>query len=76
MVTTWALHGLLCHDFEAYLYTIVVLGPFEYRGPKGNVDIRILQKTLLLESPSLGPSFQKPYVVLEAFLHSEVQERV
>ena len=28
MVTTWALKGLLCHDFKAYVYTIVVLGPF------------------------------------------------
>ena len=28
MVTTWALKGLLYHDFGAYLYTIVVLGAF------------------------------------------------
>ena len=27
MVTTWALTGLLYHDFGAYVYTIVVLGP-------------------------------------------------
>ena len=28
MVTSWALKGLLCHDFVAYVYTIVVLGAF------------------------------------------------
>ena len=28
MVGTWALKGLLYHDFGAYVYTIVVLGPF------------------------------------------------
>ena len=28
MVTNWALKGLLYHDFGAYVYTIVVLGPF------------------------------------------------
>ena len=28
MVGTWALEGLLHHDFGAYVYTIVVLGPF------------------------------------------------
>ena len=26
--STWALKGLLYHDFGAYVYTIVVLGPF------------------------------------------------
>ena len=28
MVTTWALEGLLYHEFGAYVYTIVVLGAF------------------------------------------------
>ena len=28
MVTTWALKGLLYHDFGAYVYAIVVLGDF------------------------------------------------
>ena len=32
MVTTWALKGLLYHDFGAYVYTIVVLGAFGYNG--------------------------------------------
>ena len=27
IVTTWVLKGLLYHDFGAYVYTIVVLGP-------------------------------------------------
>ena len=45
MVTTWALKGLLYHDFGAYVYTIVVLGPFGFErtrfftGPK---DHRIM----------------------------------
>ena len=28
MVYTWASNGLLYHDFGAYVYTVVVLGPF------------------------------------------------
>ena len=28
IVTTWALKGLLYHDFGAYVHTIVVLGAF------------------------------------------------
>ena len=32
MVTTWALNGLLYHDFGAHVYTIVVLGAFGYGG--------------------------------------------
>ena len=35
MVGTWALKGLLYHDFGAYVCTIVVLGPFGF--PKGSV---------------------------------------
>ena len=31
MVTTWALKGLLYHDFGAYAYTIVVVGAFGSR---------------------------------------------
>ena len=30
IVTTWALRGLLYHDFGAYVYTIVVLEAFGY----------------------------------------------
>ena len=42
MVTTWALKGVLYHEFGTYVYTIVVLGPFGFAVSKEQGTLQLV----------------------------------